>query len=173
MSSSIRKSISSDALTRLAQAVAVAVSATLAGCQSTNFAAQSTVQPKPNLAAKIKQKPIWLSEKPSPEVPQDVWERMRRGFQLQDGLGVNPRIEQQRLWFASNPSFLENAGERGSLYIHYIVERAKCHDPQGPAFRRCRVYPIEVGEFGRVLEHAELRINVAVGYRLVRSKAQG
>ena len=123
MSSSIRKSISSDALTRLAQAVAVAVSATLAGCQSTNFAAQSTVQPKPNLAAKIKQKPIWLSEKPSPEVPQDVWERMRRGFQLQDGLGVNPRIEQQRLWFASNPSFLENAGERGSLYIHYIVER--------------------------------------------------
>ena len=31
--------------------------------------------------------------------------------------------EQQRLWFASNPSFLENAGERGSLYIHYIVER--------------------------------------------------
>ncbi len=48
---------------------------------------------------------------------------MRRGFQLQDNLGVNPRIEQQRLWFASNPSFLENAGERGSLYIHYIVER--------------------------------------------------
>jgi membrane-bound lytic murein transglycosylase D len=42
---------------------------------------------------------------------------------LQEGLGVNPRIEQQRLWFASNPSFLENAGERGSLYIHYIVER--------------------------------------------------
>ncbi len=48
---------------------------------------------------------------------------MRQGFQLQDNLGVNPRIEQQRLWFASNPSFLENAGERGSLYIHYIVER--------------------------------------------------
>jgi membrane-bound lytic murein transglycosylase D len=48
---------------------------------------------------------------------------MRQGFQLQDGLGVNPRIEQQRLWFASNPSFLENAGERGSLYIHYIIER--------------------------------------------------
>ena len=116
MSSSIRKSNHSDALTRLAQAVAVAVSATLAGCQSTSFTAQSTVQPKPNLSAKLKQKPvIWLSQKPATEAPQDVWERMRRGFQLQDGLGVNPRIEQQRLWFASNPSFLENAGERGSL----------------------------------------------------------
>ncbi|MFO2463631.1 transglycosylase SLT domain-containing protein [Pseudomonas sp. 15FMM2] len=123
MSSSIRKSNHSDALTRLAQAIAVAACATLAGCQSTNHPAQSIVQPKPNLAVKIKQKPLWLSEKPSPLVPQDVWERMRQGFQLQGDVGVNPRIEQQRLWFASNPSFLENAGERGSLYIHYIVER--------------------------------------------------
>ena len=121
MSSSIRKAINSDALTRLAQAIAVAVSATLAGCSSQ--VPQTDAAHTPNIAARAKQKPIWLSEKPTPQIPQDVWERMRQGFQLQDGLGVNPRIEQQRLWFASNPSFLENAGERGSLYIHYIVER--------------------------------------------------
>nr|WP_253403320.1 transglycosylase SLT domain-containing protein [Pseudomonas migulae] len=121
MSSSIRKAINSDALTRLAQAIAVAVSATLAGCSS--HVPQTDAAHTPNIAARAKQKPIWLSEKPSPQIPQDVWERMRQGFQLQEGLGVNPRIEQQRLWFASNPSFLENAGERGSLYIHYIVER--------------------------------------------------
>ncbi|MHC8300131.1 transglycosylase SLT domain-containing protein [Pseudomonas sp. ZS1P83] len=121
MSSSIRKAINSDALTRLAQAIAVAVSATLAGCSS--HVPQTDAVHTPNIAARAKQKPIWLSEKPTPQVPQDVWERMRQGFQLQDSLGVNPRIEQQRLWFASNPSFLENAGERGSLYIHYIVER--------------------------------------------------
>lgn len=48
---------------------------------------------------------------------------MRNGFQLQEGNDNNPRIDQQRLWFASNPSFLLNAGERGSLYMHYIVER--------------------------------------------------
>jgi membrane-bound lytic murein transglycosylase D len=120
MSSSIRKAINSDALTRLAQAIAVAVSATLAGCSSH---VPQTEAHTPNIAARAKQKPIWLSEKPTPQIPQDVWERMRQGFQLQDNLGVNPRIEQQRLWFASNPSFLENAGERGSLYIHYIVER--------------------------------------------------
>jgi membrane-bound lytic murein transglycosylase D len=121
MSSSIRKAINSDALTRLAQAIAVAVSATLAGCSS--HVPQTEATHTPNIAARAKQKPIWLSEKPTPQIPQDVWERMRQGFQLQDNLGVNPRIEQQRLWFASNPSFLENAGERGSLYIHYIVER--------------------------------------------------
>jgi len=121
MSSSIRKSIHSDALTRLAQAIAVAVSATLAGCSSTSQLPQTDAAH--TLSVRPKQKPIWLSEKPTPEIPQDVWERMRQGFQLQDGLGVNPRIEQQRLWFASNPSYLESAGERGSLYIHYIVER--------------------------------------------------
>ncbi|WP_338919075.1 transglycosylase SLT domain-containing protein [Pseudomonas silesiensis] len=121
MSSSIRKAINKDALTRLAQAIAVAVSATLAGCSS--HVPQTDATHVPNLAARAKPKPVLLSVKPTPEIPQDVWERMRQGFQLQDTVGVNPRIEQQRLWFASNPSFLENAGERGSLYIHYIVER--------------------------------------------------
>lgn len=123
MSSSIRRSVQSDTLTRLAQAIAVAVSATLAGCQSTSQLPQTDAAHTPNIAARAKQKPVWLTEKPSPQVPQDIWERMRQGFQLQETAGVNPRIEQQRLWFASNPSFLENAGERGSLYIHYIVER--------------------------------------------------
>ncbi|MDB6443699.1 MULTISPECIES: transglycosylase SLT domain-containing protein [Pseudomonas] len=124
MSSSIRKSVQSDTLTRLAQAIAVAVSATLAGCQSSGQLPQAdTAQAPKNMAARAKQKPVWLSEKPSPQVPQDIWERMRQGFQLQETAGVNPRIEQQRLWFASNPSFLEGAGERGSLYMHYIVER--------------------------------------------------
>ncbi|WP_260961324.1 transglycosylase SLT domain-containing protein [Pseudomonas citri] len=122
MSSSIRRSAQSDTLTRLAQAIAVAVSATLAGCQSTSQVSPDAAH-TPNIAARAKQKPVWLSQKPSPQAPQDIWERMRQGFQLQETAGVNPRIEQQRLWFASNPSFLENAGERGSLYIHYIVER--------------------------------------------------
>jgi len=123
MSSSIRNAISSDALTRLAQAIAVAVSAVLAGCQTTSQIDPVVSHRAPNLAAAAKQKPIFLTEKPTPLAPQDVWERMRQGFQLQEGNGQNPRIDQQRLWFANNPSFLENAGERGSLYLHYIVER--------------------------------------------------
>ncbi|KOX62509.1 lytic transglycosylase [Pseudomonas psychrophila] len=123
MSSFKGYSINSDALTRLVKAIAVAVSATLAGCQSMDHSAQTTERASLKIAKRIPQEPLWLSEKPSPVAPQDIWERMRQGFKLQDGQNVNPRIEQQRLWFASNPSFLENAGERGSLYIHYIVER--------------------------------------------------
>ena len=123
MSSFKGHSINSDALTRLVKAIAVAVSATLAGCQSMDHSAQTTERASLKITKRIPQEPLWLSEKPSPVAPQDVWERMRQGFKLQDGQNVNPRIEQQRLWFARNPSFLENAGERGSLYIHYIVER--------------------------------------------------
>lgn len=123
MSSFKGNSINSDALTRMVKAIAVAVCATLAGCQSMDHSAQTTERASLKIAKRIPQDPLWLSQKPSPLPPQDVWERMRLGFKLQDGQNVNPRIEQQRLWFASNPSFLENAGERGSLYIHYIVER--------------------------------------------------
>ena len=123
MSSFKGNSINSDALTRMVKAIAVAVCATLAGCQSMDHSAQTTERASLKIAKRIPQDPLWLSQKPSPLPPQDVWERMRQGFKLQDGQNVNPRIEQQRLWFASNPSFLENAGERGSLYIHYIVER--------------------------------------------------
>ena len=124
MSSSISRTLNPDALTRLAQAIAVAASALLAGCQTSSHIDPGSSHRTPNLAAGIKQKPIFLSHKPAPLAPpQDVWERMRQGFQLQQGNDLNPRIDQQRLWFANNPSFLENAGERGSLYMHYIVER--------------------------------------------------
>ncbi len=57
------------------------------------------------------------------EQPLDIWERMREGFALQDEIDVNPRIENQRLWFVGNPMFLERASQRGSRYIHYVVER--------------------------------------------------
>ena len=124
MSSFISKPHNPDALTRLAQAMAVAAGALLAGCQTTAHVEPPSTHRPQNLTTATKQKPVFLSPKPvAVAPPQDVWERMRQGFQLQQSNDQNPRIDQQRLWFANNPSFLENAGERGSLYMHYIVER--------------------------------------------------
>ncbi|MFK8331923.1 transglycosylase SLT domain-containing protein [Pseudomonas sp. BJa5] len=122
MSSNSRRTFNSVALTRLAQASALALAATLVGCQSTRQLDESESVRAHNYQARMKQKPVIVPAKQE-QAPQDVWERMRQGFALQDNMAVNPRIEQQRLWFASNPSFLETAGDRGSLYIHYIVER--------------------------------------------------
>ena len=124
MSSSIRRTFNSDALTRLAQAIAVVASATLAGCQTTSSLEPAGASSASHSPAAVKPKSVFVARKPAPLAPpHDVWERMRQGFQLQDGNDLNPRIDQQRLWFANNPSFLETAGERGSLYMHYIVER--------------------------------------------------
>lgn len=129
MSSSISKTTKTDALTRLAQAIALGLSVTLVGCQSAATHAPDTDDTRPhNLNARIKPKPLFIAQKARQEAPLDVWERMRQGFRMQDGLSVNPRIEQQRLWFVSNPSFLENASGRGSLYMHYIVERLEERD---------------------------------------------
>ena len=124
MSSSSRKPFNFDALTRLAQAIALTLPVILVGCQSTSQVQDAENVRLHSLNARLKQKPLFTNPQQQAQLPpQDVWERMREGFQLQDGIAINPRVEQQRLWFVSNPSFLENASGRGSLYMHYIVER--------------------------------------------------
>ena len=118
--------LDSAALARGARALAVILCMGLAGCQSTGRSdnpGQDT-----DRAVGLQQEPEWLDEADEEQAPKDIWERMRDGFKLQDEIGVNPRIENQRLWFVSNPSFLENASERGSRYIHYVVERLEERD---------------------------------------------
>jgi membrane-bound lytic murein transglycosylase D len=111
-----------DALARAARALVVVFAATLAGCAGTG---QKDEDPGKDTdpALGMSQRTQWLEEAEATREPQDIWERMRNGFKLQDEIGVNPRIERQRLWYVSKPSFLETASERGSLYIHYVVER--------------------------------------------------
>ncbi|MBA5706352.1 transglycosylase SLT domain-containing protein [Pseudomonas fulva] len=123
MSSRSRRTSHSVALTRLAQVSALALAATLVGCQSTRQLDEADSVRAHSQQARIKPRPAPLLVKPVEQAPRDVWERMRQGFVLQEYRDVNPRIDQQRLWFASNPTFIESAGERGSLYLHYIVER--------------------------------------------------
>ncbi|MEH6364745.1 MAG: LysM peptidoglycan-binding domain-containing protein [Pseudomonas marincola] len=116
----VAKPLNSKALAHTAKALVVMFCAIAAGCQSidSNDAANlKTVNP-----ASSKPEVEWttLSEQTQ---PQDIWERIREGYKLQEEIGVNPRVEQQRLWFASNPSFVRTASDRSSPYIHYIVEQ--------------------------------------------------
>ncbi|WP_256666474.1 lytic transglycosylase domain-containing protein [Pseudomonas sp. FSL R10-2964] len=63
MSSFKGNSINSDALTRMVKAIAVAVCATLAGCQSMDHSAQTTERASLKIAKRIPQDPLWLSQK--------------------------------------------------------------------------------------------------------------
>lgn len=117
-----RKTSDLDALARAIRVSIVLLAAGLAGCQSTQQSASDSQIRSASRAVDVQFNPAWN------QAQNDIWERMRDGFQLQDQLNTNPRIERQRLWFMSNQSFLENASERGAPYMHYVVERLEERD---------------------------------------------
>ncbi len=96
--------------------------AVLAGCQSlpsdTPERAADTSR-----AIGLEREAEWLGSDVRVREYNDIWERMRDGFKLQDEIGINPRIERVRLWYASNPKHVDTVSERSAPYIHYIVER--------------------------------------------------
>jgi membrane-bound lytic murein transglycosylase D len=95
----------------------------LAGCQSlpNDPPDRSTDTSR---AIGLEREPEWLSSSEAkPREYADIWERVRDGFKLQDEIGINPRIERVRLWYASNPKHVNTVSERSAPYIHYIVER--------------------------------------------------
>lgn len=109
-------------LDALARAIRVSVllgAGALAGCQTSQHSGtdQDTLTYRPaSRAVDVQFNPAYADS--------DIWQRMRHGFQLQaDATDTNPRIERQRLWFVSNQAFIEQASERGSPYMHYVVER--------------------------------------------------
>lgn len=107
------------ACTRSARTLLLCLAVTLTGCQINHQ------RPDPNAAdAELNtQQPIDWSQTSKPEEPTDVWQRIRDGYQLQNEIGVNPRIERQRLWFASNPVSVERSSQQAGPYIHYVVEQ--------------------------------------------------
>ena len=92
----------------------------LAGCQSTRPAVELDDSRDTDRAIGLESDSSQLVIE---EEPVDIWERIRTGFKLQDQIGTNPRIERQRIWFASRPTIISSSAERGSPYIHFVVEQ--------------------------------------------------
>ena len=113
---------SPDALAASGRALALAICVALTGCQSSAPSMSEpmsvAVDPTP-----LTQRDAWLSQLPTEEIHEDIWERVRAGYKLQEHINANPRIEQQRLLFVSQPRSVEIATKRGAPYIHYIVEQ--------------------------------------------------
>jgi membrane-bound lytic murein transglycosylase D len=120
MPSSTRTIIDIQAFARGGRTLLVCLAVILTGCQGHSPRPDST---ETDSARDAREHPINWSETSKPEEPTDVWQRIRSGYQLQDEIGINPRIERQRLWFASNPVSVERSSQRASPYIHYVVEQ--------------------------------------------------
>jgi membrane-bound lytic murein transglycosylase D len=54
------------------------------------------------------------------EVPPDLWDRIRRGFSMQDLDGE--LVRQHEEWYASRPDYMRRMTERSRKYLFHIVE---------------------------------------------------
>jgi len=110
-----------DALARLIRATAISscLLIGLAGCQSVPSGDSDEGSETDRAIGLEAHTPLMVIRKD----PEDIWERIRQGYKLQDRIGTNPRIERQRLLFASRPQTITISAQRGSPYIHFVVEQ--------------------------------------------------
>ncbi|MEQ1515811.1 MAG: LysM peptidoglycan-binding domain-containing protein [Usitatibacteraceae bacterium] len=95
-------------------ATAEASRAVPAGTHATAAALSETQPPAPVLSAAALQKK---------RDDADLWQRVRRGF-VMDELN-SPLVLQQEQWYASRPDYIQRFVDRGSKYLHHIVEEVE------------------------------------------------
>jgi len=52
--------------------------------------------------------------------PQDIWDRLRRGFSMPDL--DSDLVRERELWYSSRPDYVDRMTERGRKYLFYIIE---------------------------------------------------
>lgn len=57
-------------------------------------------------------------------VQTDLWERLRAGFVLDHNVD-SKRVRDQLNWYAKHPGYINRVVERGSRYLHYIVNETE------------------------------------------------
>jgi len=62
-----------------------------------------------------------LDEVPLPD--PDLWQRIRLGFALEPM--DSPLVQEHEAWYASRPDYIKRFVDRGSRYLHYIVEQVE------------------------------------------------
>ncbi len=111
----------------IALAIMALLVAISSGCQTFNGSTDDSSQAsnqhhksKAGFSVGLEKNPSWVNDVETNQ-DTDAWQRIRQGFQLQDHLD-NPRIDHQRLWFASRGRSIEIISERSNPYLFYIIE---------------------------------------------------
>lgn len=55
----------------------------------------------------------------------DVWQRIRAGFKIDDAASDNPLVEVHENWYASRPDYVRRMVDRSRLYLFHIVEEVE------------------------------------------------
>ncbi|NBO14728.1 MAG: LysM peptidoglycan-binding domain-containing protein [Betaproteobacteria bacterium] len=56
-------------------------------------------------------------------LPDDIWDRMRKGFAMPDL--DNALVRQHEKWYAGRPEYIERMTDRANRYLYYIVEEVQ------------------------------------------------
>lgn len=59
-------------------------------------------------------------------LPDDVWERLRKGYSMPDL--DNGLVRSTEQWYASRPDYIERMTERANRYLYYIVEEVQARN---------------------------------------------
>ena len=62
-----------------------------------------------------------IDDVPMPD--PDLWQRIRKGFSM-EALD-SPLVAEHEAWYSSRPEYIKRFVDRGSLYLHYIVEQVE------------------------------------------------
>ena len=81
--------------------------------ESSNSIVQEELQP-------IETRPVSPSGIAQVDIPNDLWERIRRGFGMPD-LQVD-LVQDREQWYAQRPDYIHRMTERSSKYLYHIVE---------------------------------------------------
>ncbi len=80
---------------------------------------EESTDPEANTEEATDQEPVVAVSKP--KIPDDIWDRIRAGYQLDLDID-RPRLSSQLRWFSSHPSYLDRVSKRGERYLYYIVD---------------------------------------------------
>jgi membrane-bound lytic murein transglycosylase D len=67
--------------------------------------------------------PAFDDETDVPLPDPDLWQRIRKGFMLEPL--DSPLVPGHEAWYSSRPEYIKRFIDRGSLYLHYIVEEVE------------------------------------------------
>lgn len=63
-----------------------------------------------------------LQSEPLLSPPSTVWQRIRRGYQL-DWQTPHRRLDAEFNWYLRNPNYIKRVSERAQRYVHYVTEQ--------------------------------------------------
>ncbi|MHB1215871.1 MAG: LysM peptidoglycan-binding domain-containing protein [Thiobacillus sp.] len=61
-------------------------------------------------------------EGPSEASQDDVWQRIRTGFKIDEDASRNPLVADHESWFAARPEYVRRMAERSRPFLYHIVE---------------------------------------------------